>query len=263
LSGPEPVRDATEAGRNGNGGAASLRPEERKAANLLQALLFKAGHRSASWKPGDNPPDLEFNVDGGRWAVEVTRIDQQVGLGNSSKSRYDFERKHASLGQKIAKRVKPLATQNYVLAMPNCPPGADWNKWQRKLTSDIVRHMERGGGELVLDRQTGAGLSVHGLGNDVWVIVVPPRWMPSGQAAADISASQAIAIKHAFVQKSPKLARLTGYQVTALILINGYVFFDQDRGHADALAIARQFLPRFPAIGQVYFAIGSDLRRIA
>lgn len=50
-----------------------LRPQEKQAADRLLAYLKKVGH-SASYMPGEDPPDALFTVDDESWALEITEL---------------------------------------------------------------------------------------------------------------------------------------------------------------------------------------------
>ena len=81
------------------------RSEEARGAELLQALLRNNGYICVEWSPGDDPPDLVFTVDGERWAVEVTRVDQQfpmagIGRPGRTQSRLNLSQKTEALYKK-------------------------------------------------------------------------------------------------------------------------------------------------------------------
>ena len=84
-----------------------LRPEEEYAAKRLQETLTELGVKS-TWKPGDDPPDLVFEVEGcGRWAVEVTALHQYITKDGKEESRLAV--------------TEPLRFENFNVVLPTGP----------------------------------------------------------------------------------------------------------------------------------------------
>ena len=79
----------------------SIPDDEVLAGELLKEFLITRGHQIVSWDRSDDPPDLVFQIDGQRWAVEVTRVDARVDDRGKNKSRYDVDIKLLKFGMKL------------------------------------------------------------------------------------------------------------------------------------------------------------------
>ena len=86
-----------------------LRLEENFAAERLQKTLTELGVTS-TWKPGDDPPDLVFEVERfGRWAVEVTALYQYIAKDGKEESRAAVTEPLIAMSERAQAQVANMA----------------------------------------------------------------------------------------------------------------------------------------------------------
>lgn len=96
-----------------------MKPSEVCSQNLLVRFLEDRGHTVVT-KPGDNPPDWLFTVDGNRWAVEVTELHQY--LDGPVAERLGIEEQLDRFGRKLDEQTRMFRRYSYLLylAGPIC-----------------------------------------------------------------------------------------------------------------------------------------------
>src|SRR5579863_7827442 len=115
-----------------------MRPHEAWAAKKLVDLLRARGHRVEKWGRGTDPPDFVFIVNGSRWAVEVTRMDQRVRSATGNRSRSDADTKLMAFGKAIAAKQRHLLKRPYVLTLRPIPGVTDTKAWRNKARQAIA-----------------------------------------------------------------------------------------------------------------------------
>ena len=68
-----------------------MRKEEKKSAELFKRYLRKE-YTDVDYKPGNDPPDILFEVDGYKWAVEHTQLFQYIDQEGKSLSRVGVDK---------------------------------------------------------------------------------------------------------------------------------------------------------------------------
>lgn len=229
----------------------AVRPEEEGAAERLKDLLRFRGHEKVSWEPGTNPPDLDFRVDGERWAVEVTRIDAQVRDGAGSRSREDADTKLMNFGRDLRRDTSEIRNQSYTLFLPRFPAGRNWSRWKNRIRKKVIEFIESDeSGSATFEEGSTAGIYAYGPGDKFLIVpLLPDQVTPAGNAHYDIAAVQEESLDYALADKAKKMARLSGYQKKALILINRY-FFGDDPGEAQRLL--KKLMPSYGVFDLVF-----------
>jgi len=246
-----------------------MRDDEIQAARLLDDLLRNNGCGDISWSPGPDPPDFDFLVNGERWAVEVTHLEQQLlvsgrGLPNPQ-SRRNWHKKIERLRKNLEAELKgiPHRKRSYGITIRGCTPEETWRGWKQRLIKRIVEHVANDRGDLISDSSFGADVRVFGSGDNVTVTTMTPLDAPHGYLSTDFAAAERTAFEDAFDRKHSKLMKLEGYTRVVLLLINDYWAYDFLRdAHAGAAMVARALITKFPGIDYVYLQIRDDLRKI-
>jgi hypothetical protein len=205
----------------------TIRGEESQAAERLVDFLRTTGRQQVSWIPGSDPPDLVFTVDCQRWAVEVTRTNQQVRTRtrNFSMSRHGLDETLTKLGCTIKNDVANHCRHYYTLHL-SAPASEDLESYRRRVRGAVVKHIKAGStatlrldpGELAAHAGTAPGIGV--------IVGSHKAHTPSGGQLTDVAANLREMLEEAWERKRPKFESLQGYDKRAMILFNQYLFAD-------------------------------------
>jgi hypothetical protein len=210
----------------------AIRERERQVARALRRFLMQREHR-CHWRPGADPPDFVFYVDGERWAVEETRLEQYIesdkGAMESRTIEASLARTLNELGRGIESDLGPKLTTGYLInvwAPTNALKGARLrpvrakavayvesgkSEWET-LDSDGRVRIRRVGGPRRISRSFGLHASVRGA--------------DGSSLSADIAASVRHALTRILAEKTPSVSALSGYQRKLLVISKGYLFAD-------------------------------------
>jgi hypothetical protein len=203
-----------------------LKGIEEQAANLLKERLIKSGYQ-AEWQPGDNPPDLVFEVNGlDQWAVEVTELRQYFDQNGEPNERTTIEQSLLRLCDKVRAEVSSELQRTYWLHA-NGPVVSPSPHIVGQRAIAYVRSGKTE--EEVLDN--------HGRVR-IKTFSSPPRFVGTvgldqsvrggdGESLiADIHANHQFSLNRILEEKLPSLACLTMYQRRVLLIWNSYYFGD-------------------------------------
>lgn len=209
-----------------------VRPEEKRAADSLKAILLTHGHSEVCVvpvSPGNDPPDFYCKVDGERWAVEVTHSNQQVSARSARKARTEIDNALMRFGKSLGKKTESFRQGQYLLMLRWPPSGTPWTKWRKQISAEVSEFVRSGEiGERTLSEICGSSIHSTTSGSD-WLIAVAPAddaKTPGGALLCDIAASVYEMIAYALADKAPKTNPVTGTSKNVLFLINTYFFGD-------------------------------------
>ncbi len=210
-----------------------LRPEEERAAKKLQETLAYLGFKS-TWEPGDDPPDIVFEVEGcGRWAVEVTGLHQYITKDKKDKkdgkeeSRLAVTEPLIKMCDRVQAQVADLSNSGYLI-MGFGPIRSPSLKEIEKRAVAYIR--EGKSDEEPLDDDNRIRISRHKRPVQVeWAIGLDGRTMGAGGAiSADLKATVTYALDRILKEKLPSLATFTGYDRKMLLIDKNYFFADPE-----------------------------------
>jgi hypothetical protein len=200
-----------------------LRPEEEFAAKRLQQTLTDLGVKS-TWEPGDDPPDLVFEVEGfGRWAVEVTGLHQYITKDGKEESRLAVTEPLIGMCERVQDKGADLSNARYLIT----GMGPLKSPSLREVEKRAVAYIRSGkSDEEALDDDKCIRISRQKLPVQVvWSVGLDSRTMGStGSIAADIRENVKAAIDRILKEKLPKLNTLTGYDRKMLLILKQYMF---------------------------------------
>jgi len=195
-----------------------LRPEEEFAAMMLQETLTELRVKS-TWEPGDDPPDLVFEVEGfGRWAVEVTALYQYITKDGKEESRAAVIEPLIKMCDRVQAKVTNLTNSSYVMTGMG-PLRSPSLKEVEKRTIAYIRSGKSD--EEALDDDRCILISRQKRPVQVmWSVGLDGRTMGAGgSSAAYIEGTVAYALDRILKEKLPSLATLTGYDRKLLFIL--------------------------------------------
>jgi hypothetical protein len=240
-----------------------VRSEEALARQLLESHLQSLGHSARCKLVSDDPPDIECTVDGVRWAIEVTRSNEQEVLGSTQKARDQRNIPLLAFAKTIENETNGNRQFDYLLILEGPSATADWSSWKRKTKKTIANFIKSNqSGKIKFD---GGSISATEPGSKLTAAIAPHSQaiLPNGQMTANISASVTASITHAINGKFEKMKSVSGYDKTGLVLLNTH-FFGDDIEPAQTVAsecnIDDQGKPKFDVI---FYVIGQAIHQIA
>ena len=195
-----------------------LKGVEEPAANLLKQWLIRAGHQS-EWAEDDDPPDLVFEVEGlGRWAVEVTELQQYFDQDGEPSERTTIEQSLLRICDNVRAKIGNELQRTYWLNI-NGPVA---RKSLRKIERRAIDYVQSGKTEEeVLDNNGRARIKTF---------PSPPRFVGTvgldqsvrggdGESLiADIHANHQCSLRRILKEKLRRLKNLTMYQRRILLI---------------------------------------------
>ncbi len=203
----------------------ALKGIEKPAAKALQGMLARLAFRSF-WKPGADPPDLEFQIEepSETWAVEVTELHQYFDHAGKAESRASVDRPLEKMCKRIQARVGELHNRRYLIIVNGPVHGTPL-----QAIEEAADHYVRSGKteEVSLDKdghvRMQAVLSpVH---VSYMIGIEPHERGPGGQTlVADIRSNLSFALEQILAAKLPRLAQCTGVNRRVLLIWSEYFF---------------------------------------
>ncbi len=203
----------------------ALKGAEEPAANALQGMLAKLSFKSA-WKPGADPPDLEFEVEelSGTWAVEVTELHQYFDRAGKAESRASVDRPLERMCERVQARVGELRNHRYLIVANGPIHGT-----ALRAVEEAAEHYVRSGNteEVSLDKD--GRVRIRAVLSPVHVSYMigldPHQLGPGGQTlVADIRSNLSFALERILAAKLPRLAPCTGVNRRVLLIWSEYFF---------------------------------------
>ena len=208
-------------------GKDKLRPDEEFAANRLQEMLTEIGVAS-TWKPGDDPPDIVFEVEGlGRWAIEVTSLYQYITKDGKEESEAAVTEPLIKMSERAQAQVTDLSNSDYLIMGfgPILSPSL------RELEKRAIAYIRSGGSdEEALDDDKRIRISRQKRPVQVgWAIGLDGRTPGAGGTmSADIEGAVTYALDRILGEKLPSLAALAGYDRKMLLILKNYFFTEPE-----------------------------------
>ena len=208
--------------------------DEESARRLLEAHLRSTVAGVVCELVRDDPPDIRCQVAEERWAMEVTRVNQLELQDGRVKARGEIDIPLMEFGNQLGEATKSGRSLKYTLMLSGPASTAMWRAWKRQTRNSVEGFVRSDAlGECAFE---GGSITAHAEGSE-WLVAILPREgavTPDGAAAYDISANIDAMLRHALSQKVSRLANLSGYDKTGLILLNAYFFGDdaEDIGRA-------------------------------
>jgi hypothetical protein len=204
-----------------------LRPEEEWAAKKLQETLTELGVKS-TWKPGDDPPDLVFEVKGcGRWAVEVTGLHQYITKDGKEESRLAVTEPLIGMCERVQDKVADLSNSRYLITGMGPLKSPSLKEVEKRAIAYIRSEKSD---EEALDDDKRIRISRQKLlVQVVWSVGLDGRTMgATGKISANIEENVKDALDRILKEKLPKLGTLTGYDRNMLLILKQYLFAEPE-----------------------------------
>lgn len=235
-----------------------MREEEKHSATQLRNYLESRG-LNVAFKEGSDPPDMEFQVDHQKWAVEHTQLFQYVDQGGTPESRMRIDAINLTLEDRLRQSTEGRRLASWVLALHGL---AD---------PDVRRDVERSATECILADSLGAFSGIPTKVAELQRIedpraqihvlsLLPPgsKVPNSDRYTADIQATINYAIQEIFRNKAPVLSQLTEYDCRVLLVQSQYMFLNMNNASSAAAehaslrsGIEKIFLVTVDGVGEV------------
>ncbi len=239
-----------------------MRPEEKAASDLVEQFLRQFVDPCARCEPGADPPDICCLAAGERYAVEVTRANQQLIFGGERKARSERDLPLLNFGSALKTATEDLRKRNYLLILYGPPKGERWNRWKKSVTKSVLEFVRSGKPES--NPFPGGELSAYDDGKSWLVAVAPPEdaKMPGGRPLYDIAASIDEMLRYALADKAPILASLTDYDRRVLLLLNTYFFGEDIADIKKSVERLVQENPAFSVFDAIFFETNQRLHQV-
>lgn len=203
-----------------------MRSEEEKVRQLLESHLKSLGHNAQCKLVSDDPPDIECDVNNERWAIEVTRSNEQEVLRGTQQARSQRDKPLLQFADELKSATEGKRQFDYLLVLEGPSETVNWSSWKRSAKTAIVNFIESNeSGSIYFD---GGSISATQQGSKLTAAIAPhgEATLPNGRMTADISASVASSIAYAINDKSEKMKSVAGYDKIGLVLLNTHFFGD-------------------------------------
>lgn len=161
-----------------------------------------------------------------RWAIEVTRSNEQEVLGGTQKARDQRNKPLLAFAEAIKNETNGKRQFDYLLMLEGPSSTASWSSWKRKAKKAIIAFiLSNQSGEIDFE---GGSIRATQPGSKLTAAIAPhgDAILPNGKMAADISASITASIAHAINDKIEKMQSVSGYDKIGLVLLNTHFFGD-------------------------------------
>ena len=93
-----------------------MRKEEETSAELFKKHLQKE-YADVNYRSGSDPPDIVFEINGCKWAVEHTRLFQYVDEGGKTLSRVGVDKSIINLEKQINNRINKNLNSSWIISI--------------------------------------------------------------------------------------------------------------------------------------------------
>lgn len=203
-----------------------MQSEEEQVRQLLENHLKSLGYSTQCKLVPDDPPDIDCNVGGERWAIEVTRSNVQEVLSGTQQALSQRERPLLNFAGELKNATEGRRQFDYLLILEGPSEPASWSNWKRKAKKIIANFIKSNkSGRIDFD---GGSISAAQRGSTLTTAIAPhgEAILPNGQMTANISASVKGSVAHAINDKFEKMKSVSGYDKTGLVLLNTHFFGD-------------------------------------
>lgn len=127
-----------------------MREDEQYACERFEAYVReRLPTAEIEWEEGEDPPDCYLQIDGRRFAVEITTIVDYVVVGTETIPRHSVETNRERLVEEIDNEAhsRGIASGKYYIGFPPLPPGVDFMSRRRQIKEAILDTVKRSGAE--------------------------------------------------------------------------------------------------------------------
>lgn len=207
-----------------------IRPDEEFAACALERWLTAAG-RSCSWKPGSDPPDLAFVIDGERWAFEVTGLHQYFVSRRGPTSRAGVNEPLFKIIERLDREVVRRHGHHYIVFVTGPVRDLSFGEIEEGIRTYInsgatdKRNLDTRGDVVIWtervsdEKPTRVGLAVG---------LRPTDMGAHGTMLAEVHANLKWTMERMLKDKRPILKRICGFDRKGLLLYAVYFFADAE-----------------------------------
>lgn len=203
--------------------ATPMREEEKYCANKLREYLVSQGY-NAVFKDGSDPPDIEFTVDGHRWAVEHTQLFQYVESGKELSRNY-IDATNLAVEPRLLEKTNGKRKSGWRLALYGHIEPKKFKLIERTAIKSIIADsidpfsiISSQLAELIKVEDSNCQIIVYSM-------LPPSSKVPKSKSlSADIQATIDYAFQRILTSKAPTLGQLKEYDKRVLLIQSQYMF---------------------------------------
>jgi hypothetical protein len=185
---------------------------------------------SATWHPGENPPDAYLNLDAGTVAVEITTLTQHVTDDRGTRPRLSDDTATAKFADALNDELSHLIPDGYTIGLVLSSPILEYRKTKAQLAQTIRGHIAD-----LQSLQTDRDIQING---NVITISLTHREntqykkvsavFMNRSSSANILSNAAYILEDRIATKTRKCAHLLHRAPIWLALLNDYWLTDAD-----------------------------------
>lgn len=201
-----------------------MRIEEEKAAELFKEYLQKL-YSNVDYKPGSDPPDIVFEVDGYKWAVEHTRLFEYIDKDGKEISRLEIDQHIIDLENQLNKSLKNNLNSGWIISLYSPIKKKELKTIEEQIRKVIDEDLDK-----VSFRHTDGKVYMEKIvkgENQIILISIPSpltKIPHSDKFTFDIQGQVDFSFKKILNDKCHKMARLKNYDKKILLIENQYMF---------------------------------------
>jgi hypothetical protein len=205
-----------------------MRESEKRAAERVKIFLEENGH-SVSFESGSDPPDIVFDVDNSKWAVEHTQLHQYVDSEGNDLSGLGVHSVAYDIKERLKKKTDGKRKSSWVLGIIG-----PLNTKQRSLIEEAAEKSilhdsidyfaDISEKQAILERKSNGCKTIEVISALSGSSQIPNSNHPTANIQAPIDYTIECILK----EKAPILKALTNYDKRVLLIESQYIFARQD-----------------------------------
>jgi hypothetical protein len=204
-----------------------LKEHEEFSAHLLKSFLQEPG-KEVTYTPGADPPDMDFYVNGGKWAVEHTQLHLYTERDGYEISRKGIDSLIKTFSDRLKKKLREELECKWILAVKGPNSSADLLKVENAVAETIISERKIN----------------HTISNELYDLIMIPGEKPGIEIFSTLGPKSKVpkiniststiqevinySINRILKSKLPKFGKMVGYNKLVLLIESQYSYVTLD-----------------------------------
>jgi len=205
-----------------------MKEHEEFSAHLLKSFLQEPG-KDVTYTPGADPPDMDFYVDGGKWAVEHTQLHLYTERDGYEISRKGIDSLIKTFSDRLKKKLRKKLECKWILAVKGPNSRADLLEVEKAVVATIVR--ERNNNSFTISNELYYLTMIPDEDPEIEIISTlgPKSKVPKTNiSTSTIQVIINYSINRILKSKLPKFGKMVGYNKLVLLIESQYSYVTPD-----------------------------------